>query len=625
MAAQSFAPFRKLHPLPLTSVRIDDPFWSPRLKINREVTIPYVLKKIRETGRLANFLKAAGKMQGEFQGIFFDDSDVHKWLEGAAYSIATHPDTKLEADVDEAAAAIASAQQPDGYLNCYFTIGQQDKRWSNLRYMHELYCAGHFIEAAVAHHQATGKTILLDAARQLADCIGGVFGPGKRRGACGHEEIELALVKLYRATGEKRYLELSQFFIDVRGTEPNFFLAEITDPNEKFDVSTMQAHKPVREQAEVVGHAVRAMYLYSGMTDLYAETGDKTLLDTLEKLWASMAFKRMYITGGLGSTARHEGFTSDYDLPNDAYAETCAAIASVLWNHRMLMLGGEARFADLMELALYNGVIAGVSLAGDTFFYQNPLRSRGGYSRVPWFDCACCPSNVVRLLASLGSYIYSMSDAALWVHLYVGGTAAAAVGGKQVTLTQKTDYPLSGDVKLVVNTASPAEFSLNLRIPGWCGKHKISVNRRPAKATRENGYACIRRTWSDGDTINLSLQMDAMRVEANPHVEADFGKVAIQRGPIIYCLEEADNGRELFAVTLPRKSELKAVHRKGLLGGVKVVEAMADLPDASSWGGNLYRKARGKAGLKKKIIAVPYCCWANRGAGEMVVWVNSGR
>ena len=621
------SPHWRMQPLPVASVRIDDAFWSPRTRTNREVSIPHNLQEIRRTGRLANFLKAAGKMPGEFEGIFFNDSDVYKWVEAAAFSLATNPDPKLEADLDEVIAAIAAAQQPDGYLNTYYTLCEPGNRWTSLRHRHELYCAGHLIEAGVAHHQATGRRTLLDVAIRLADCIDGVFGPteqGKRRGCPGHEEIELALVKLFRATGKRRYLQLAQFFIDVRGTEPNVFTAEVTDPNEKFDPSVYQAHKPVREQTEVVGHAVRAMYLYSAMADLFAETGDRSLLNALERLWVSLVSRRMYITGGIGSTARHEGFTSDYDLPNEsAYAETCASIGSVLWNHRMLNVAGEARFADVMELALYNGVLAGAGLDGATYFYVNPLRSRGGIARVPWFGCACCPPNVARLLASLGGYIYSQSDDALWVHLFIGSTAKTTVGGQDVTITQETRYPWSGGVRLTIDAAAPVRFGLNVRIPGWCAKTAITVNATKARFTRENGYACIRRTWAAGDTVDVSLQMDAVLMEANPHVEADFGKAAIMRGPLVYCLEEAENGRDLFAITLPKRAELSTEFREDLLGGVAAVTAPALAADDAGWADALYRSRRKPGETPRTVTAIPYCCWANRGAGEMIVWMNA--
>ena len=614
-------------PVPLQAVRIHDGFWSARMDTNRTVTIPHELEQMEKTGRIDNFRKAAGIERGEFEGIYFNDSDVYKWIEAASYSLATHPDGKLEAKLDEITGVIAAAQEDDGYLNTYYTLKEPDKKWTGLVAMHELYCAGHLIEAAVAHNQATGKRSLLDVACRLADHIGSVFGPGKRRGAPGHEEIELALVKLHRATGERRYFDLAQFFIDVRGREPNTFVQEaLRSGDDKYDPSYCQAHAPVREQTEVVGHAVRAMYLYSGMADVCAETGDKSLLDALEEMWRNMTSRRMYITGGVGSTSSGERFTQDYDLPNDtAYAETCAAIGSVFWNHRMFLLTGRSQFADVMELALYNGVLSSIGLDGRSFFYVNPLRVRSTHEREEWFSCACCPPNIARLLASLGGYLYAQKNDAVFAGLYAGSTATLKINGADVTITQETDYPWGGDVEFRIDVPSPIEFELLLRVPGWCEDAAVAVNGQAAEPTGACERVSIRRTWSTGDTVRLSMQMPVARVEACPHVEADFGKVALRRGPIVYCLEEADNGRELFQLTLPAADDVKASFRQDLLGGVMTLEALAERPDASDWGDALYRTAPGSGAVTRKIVAVPYCTWANRGPGEMTVWLNNGR
>ncbi|MBI4552101.1 MAG: glycoside hydrolase family 127 protein, partial [Candidatus Latescibacteria bacterium] len=417
---------RRMQPLPLRDVTIDDEFWTPRITVNREQTLDYQLAQCEETGRIRNFLKAAGTMDGEFEGIFFNDSDVYKWVEAASYSLTTHPDPALDRKLDDVIAAIAAAQQEGGYLNTYFILKEPDKKWTNLGVMHELYCAGHLFQAAVAHYQGTGKRSLLDVACRLADHIDRVFGPGKRNGMPGHEEIELALVDLYRVTGETRYLNLAQFFIDQRGRRPSVFDLEIADPNTggnvdinralylvngQYDGRYSQDDQPVREQDKVAGHAVRAMYLYCGMADIVGETGEPALRDALERLWANLTLTRMYVTGGIGPSSHNEGFTEDYHLPNTtAYAETCAAVGSILWNHRMLMLNGDVRFADVMEQALYNGFLSGLALDGKHYFYQNPLRSNGDRMRQGWFGCACCPPNIARLLASLGTYIYSQSN-----------------------------------------------------------------------------------------------------------------------------------------------------------------------------------------------------------------------
>ena len=620
------APFRKLSPIPAKQVTIDDAFWKPRIAVNHEVTLRHELGQIRETGRLDNFLKAAGRVKGEFRGFFFDDSDVHKWVEAAAWSLGSQPDPALEAELDEVIDAIASAQQPDGYLNSYFTLREPGRRWKDLGMMHELYCAGHLIEAGVAHFEATGKRTLLDVAVRLADCIDGVFGRGKRRGCCGHEEIELALVKLYRATREERYLRLAEFFIDTRGQEPNTFLLEAKELNRPFDPAYCQAHKPVREQTEVVGHAVRAMYLYCAMADVYMETGDASLLDALERLWSHLAFRRTYVTGGIGSSSRNEGFTRDYDLPNEsAYAETCASIGSFFWNHRMLLITGAPRFGDVMERALYNAILSGVGLDGKSFFYENPLRSLGGKARLPWYGCACCPPNIARLLASLSGYVYSQSASGIYVHLYVGSRMQTRLDGAAVTLRQETVYPWDGAVRFTLGLERPGRFGLYLRIPSWCRGASVSVNGKPASGIESEGFVTVTRTWADGDVLELTLPMGPQRVEASPHVEADFGRLALQRGPLVYCLEEADNGAELFQLSLPASSPVKHSFRKDLLGGVVVLEALAERPDVCGWENRLYRAAAQSGTAPHKITAVPYCCWANRGPGEMLVWLLDAR
>jgi len=621
-----FAPFRKLTPVPLTAVTFEDAFWAPRIETNRTATLPHQLEMLQQTGRIDNLRKAAGIIKGEFQGIFFNDSDVYKWLEAACYSLAAAPDDELDEDVSELVDIIAAAQQPDGYLNSYFTLAEPDNRWKNLRHKHELYCAGHLIEAAVAHYQATGRRTLLDVACRLADHIDGIFGPGRRHGAPGHEEIELALVKLYRATGEQRYLKLARFFIDVRGEKLNPLIVEAeNDGDAAFDPEYCQAHAPLWEQSKVVGHAVRAMYLYCGAADVFAEVGDKALLAALERLWANMVSRRMYITGGIGSTAAGEQFTRDYDLPNDtAYAETCAAIGSVLWNHRMFLLTGEARFADAMELALYNGALSGVGLDGTSFFYVNPLRSTGNHVRRGWFDCACCPPNIARLLASLSGYVYAQTADAVFVALYAGSSARLTVGREEVTIRQQTRYPWDGAVTIGIQASRPVEFELLLRIPGWCRKATVAVNDAGSEPAGPCDWMSIRRTWSTGDQVRLDLPMPPVAMAASPHVEADFGRVALMRGPLVYCLEEADNGAELFQVTLPPTAELKAMHRHDLLGGVITLEALAETPDAADWDDALYRPAReGSSARPRKITAIPYYAWANREPGEMIVWLNA--
>ncbi len=620
-------PRRKLAPFDLADVTVDDAFWAPRLETNRTVTLPHEYQQCKDTGRLDAFRLDWTPDQGNPPHVFWD-SDIAKWIEAASYALTSHPDPRLERQVNDAAALVASAQQPDGYLNVHFTIVEPDKRWTNLRDAHELYCAGHLMEAAVAHHRATGSRVLLDALARYADHINKTFGRGKRTGYPGHEEIELALVKLYHETGERRYLKLSKYFIDQRGQEPHVFDREARargeDPKNYWagGYDYCQAHLPVREQRDAVGHSVRAMYLYSGMADVAGETGDASLLRACRRLWDSATLRRMYITGGVGSTGHGERFTRDYHLPNaTAYAETCAAIGLVFFAHRMLQIEAHGRYADVMERALYNGVLSGVSLDGKHFFYRNPLESAGDHHRPEWFGCACCPPNLARLLASLGQYIYSATDRAAYVHLYVGGQGQATVGGNRITLTQKTDYPWSGKVKLTVGVETPASFALLLRIPDWCRRHRIKVNGKPLSAKVTKGYARIRRKWKDGDHVELSMRMPVERIVAHPDVAEDTGRVALQRGPLVYCLESCDHGTDVRAIVLPDAEGLRARFEPDLFGGTTVIEGSALAPTGEGWRRALYRRAAETKTRKIPLRAIPYCLWDNRAAGSMAVWL----
>jgi len=627
---------RKLTPVPLAQVTVADSFWAPRMRINREQTIPHEYKQCEDTGRIDAFL-LDWKPGMEPKPHYFWDSDVAKWVEAASYSLATHPDPELDALLDEVIEKIAGAQQEDGYLNIYFTVVEPENRWANLGMWHELYCAGHLMEAAVAHFEATGKRTLLDAMCRYADYIDSVFGPGKRDGTAGHEEIELALVKLYHTTGEERYLKLSQFFLDQRGQKPSVFKREVENLNpeqagghrhffgdgDNFHSEYCQDHLPVREQDEVEGHAVRAMYLYCGMADVANETGDQGLLDACERLWDNVCRKRMYITGGIGPSGSNEGFTGDYDLPNrTAYAETCAAVGLVFWNHRLLQLQGDARFADVMEAALYNGTISGVSLDGKKFFYVNPLESWGNHHRQDWFGCACCPPNIARLIASVGGYVYSQAEKDAYIHLYVQGSGKLSVGGQQVTLEQETHYPWDGRVLISVTPEKPAVFGLNLRVPGWSRGATLTVNGEKVDAAANLGYACVERQWKSGDEVELTLPMPVERVEAHPAVREDAGCVALQRGPIVYCLEQADNHAPIHRIILPRDSKLTPNFEVNLLGGITVIKGNALVADDSDWDKTLYRAEPAK--LKPfDITAIPYCVWDHREPGEMRVWLRS--
>lgn len=624
------------HPVSFRDVAVEGRFWEARLRVNREATIPHEYLQCKETGRVDAF-RLDWKPGQEPKPHFFWDSDLAKWIEAASYSLASHRDPELDVLLDDVIALIASAQQPDGYLNVYFTAVEPGRRWSDLRDAHELYCAGHLIEAGVAHFQGTGKRTLLDAVCRYADHISGVFGhgPGQKPGYCGHEEIELALVKLYRATGEGRYLQLAQYFVNERGRSPNWFEVERRQRGadghfEGFmahirDMARYnQSHAPVREQDQAVGHSVRAMYLYSAMADLAGETGEPALLHACARLWDDVTGRHMYITGGVGSSAANEGFTSDYDLPNPtAYAETCANVGLVFWAHRLLQIGCDGRYADVLERALYNGVLSGVSADGRSFFYANPLASDGAAHRQGWFGCACCPPNVARLLASLGEYVYSQAPGEVAIHLYVEGESHLTVDGRRVVLRQRTDYPWDGAVALTLGLAGAARFGLRLRIPAWCRGATLQINgeRSDLNAALVAGYVRFEREWRDGDRVDLSLPMPVDRIYAHPDVAADAGCVALQRGPLVYCCEGVDNpGIALGRMHLPVGADLEAAFDPELLGGLVMVSGPAAVADAEAWGSELYRADRPPL-RAAHFRAVPYCAWDNREPGAMRVWL----
>jgi len=622
---------KELTPVHLSKVTIDGPFWAPRMKANRERTIPYEYKMCKETGRI-DALKLEWKPSREPVPHIFWGSDICKWIEAASYSITTHPDSQLDSLIDGLVGLMMKAQQPDGYLNTYYTVVEPEKRWTNLRGSHELYCAGHLFEAAVAHFQATGKRTLLEVACRFADHIDTVFGsePGKKPGYPGHPETELALIKLYQATGERRYASLAKLFVDERGQQPHYFDREAIerggDPA-KFRAGTYeynQSHKPVREQDEVVGHAVRAMYLYSGMADVAAEFGDEELRTALDRLWDNLTSKKMYVTGGIGPARQNEGFTKDYDLPNEtAYAETCAAIGLVFWAHRMLQFECDGRYADVMERVLYNGALSGVSLDGEKFFYVNPLTSLGNHHRQEWFECACCPPNIARLIASLGNYVYSQSETDAVVHLYARGMVHLHVAGQTVGLRIDTRYPWDGKVVITVEPETPASFGLKLRIPAWCPKFSLRVNGMEAKSLQpKHGYLRIDRKWKAGDCIELSLSMPIELVRAHPNVREDIGCVAIQRGPLVYCLEQVDDNVPLHQIVLPKDARLGVRFEQDLLDGVVVISGNAFVVDDSDWDAQLYCVSEGQR-KRLKISAIPYYAWDNREPGEMRVWIRT--
>lgn len=627
-----------IQPVPLTAVKVADEFWSPRFQTNRKVTVWYDFEKCEETGRIENFAVAGGLKQGGFQGIFFNDSDVVKVIEGAAYTLAKDPDPKLDKYLDDLIAKIAAAQEDDGYLYTARTIGdprynfpgRDGGRWSHLASGHELYNMGHMYEAAVAHYQVTGKRSFLDVAIRNADLVCKVFGPnpGQRIDVPGHEEIEIGLVKLYRATSDEKYLNQAKFFIDMRGRK---------DRREKIYGPYCQDHKPVVEQDQAVGHAVRGGYLYAGMADVAAITGDKEYIAAIDRIWQDVVSRKLYLIGSVGQHGAGEGYAGAYKLSNlRAYNETCAAIALALWNHRMFLLHGDAMYIDVLERIIYNGFLAGVSLEGDKFFYPNPLAcdmrfkfNHGHLERSPWFDCSCCPVNVVRFIPSISGYIYAVRDDSVYVNLYISGEGQAKVGGQTVTLKQETRYPWDGGVKITVLPKQPAEFALRMRVPGWQTQplpsdlyrylpHKpdslrLVVNGKPVEVNYDKGYAVVRRLWKAGDVVEQRFSMPVRRVLSHQNVEFNQGRVAIERGPIVYCAEGIDHDGKVMDLYLEDGVELTAEFQPNLLGGITVLTGEAKRAYRSDDDSVASRSAR--------LTMIPYYAWCHRGANEMEVWL----
>ncbi|MCD0489527.1 glycoside hydrolase family 127 protein [Pedobacter sp. MC2016-14] len=616
-----------IQPVAFTKVHVHDHFWQPKMEVNANVTIPYVIAQCKANGRMDNFLRAGKKLSGDKLSEFpFDDTDVYKAIEGASYSIQNKKNPKLEAYIDTLISIIGAAQEPDGYLFTFRTVNAKkphewigSKRWEKEEILsHELYNAGHLYEAAVAHYQATGKKTLLDIAIKNADLLVTTFGPGKIEEYPGHQIVEIGLSKMYRVTLNKKYLELAKFFLDVRGPKGDAY---------------NQAHKKVVDQHEAVGHAVRAAYMYTGMADIAALTGDTKYLAAIDDIWSDVVQKKLYITGGIGATGNGEAFGEAYQLPNmSAYAETCAAIGNVYWNERMFLLHGDSKYIDVLERTLYNGLLSGVSLSGDRFFYPNPLASMFQHQRSAWISCACCISNMTRFLPSLPGYVYAQDKNDLYVNLFMGNTSKIALSATTVNITQTTDYPWKGKVDLNIDPQKTAQFTLRIRIPGWANQEPVpgdlyrylekksapvslSINGKPSSFVSEKGYAVIKRTWKKGDVVSLNLPMETDKIVSNQNVRDDVGRFVLERGPIVYCLEGPDNKDSLVQNIMIDKNAIgTAQYQTNLLNGVDVIS----IPGQSA-----KRQLNSDSLLitDQAVKAIPYYAWANRGPSEMTVWI----
>lgn len=617
-----------IDPVPFTSVKVTDSFWGQRLQASREVTIPLAFSKCEETGRYENFIKAAHPSDTyKVEGFSFDDTDVYKTIEGASYSLQTYPDKKLQKYIDSILVIVAGAQEPDGYLYTARTMNPKHphnwagkERWVAVENLsHEFYNLGHMVEGAVAHYQATGKRNFLDIAIKYANCVCREIGngPEQKKYVPGHQIAEMALVKLYMVTGDKKYLDQAKFFLDTRG---------YTSRKDAYS----QAHKPVVEQDEAVGHAVRAVYMYSGMADVAAITGDSSYIKAIDKIWDNIVSKKIYITGGIGARHAGEAFGNNYELPNlSAYCETCAAIGNVYMNYRLFLLHGDAKYFDVLERTLYNGLISGVSLDGGSFFYPNPLSSSGKYSRKPWFGCACCPSNVSRFIPSLPGYVYAVKDDQVYVNLFLSNKAELKVDKKKIILEQETDYPWKGDIRLKIAQGNQ-NFTMKLRIPGWVRGnvlpgdlyayadnqkpvYRVSVNGQTVKSDVNNGYLSIARKWKKGDVVEVHFDMLPRIVKANPKVEADRGRVAVERGPIVYCAEWPDNRFNIHSVLLNQHPQFKVTEKPELLYGINQLTT-----DAQALSYDMAGKLVAK---DVELTLIPYYAWAHRGEGDMEVWL----
>lgn len=586
-----------------TNVKIKDKFWSPRLKNHQETTIKSCLEKCKSEERILNFERVYnGRKEEGFTGVAFNDSDVYKVIEGVGYSLQNNPNKKLEEYVDKIIDIISKAQLEDGYLDNYFVLGKLNERWTDMM-AHELYCAGHMIEGAIAYKNATGKRKFLDVAIRFANHIVDVFGEGKKMWVVGHQEIELALVKLFEETHEEKYLNLAEWFIEQRGH--NVKWNDSVWSREKYGGKKYnQDDKPVRELTDITGHAVRAMYYYCGVADVARLKNKKDYMSALYKVWDSTVNKNMYITGGIGSSRDNEGFTGDYNLPNEsAYCETCASVGMVYWNSRMNLMNKDSKYADIVEKEIYNGVISGVSLDGTKFFYENPLQSNGNHHRKKWYDVSCCPTQISRFIPSIGDYIYAKDYESIYINLYMSNVVHTSIKDSEIEISTETNYPWNGEVKICINKCDNKEFNLMLRYPGWCRECSLIINNEELHEFNiENGYIKLNREWKEKDTIVLKMNMTIELVKANKNVKEDLGKVAVQRGPIIYCIEEADN-KEIDKIAINDKMKFEFIYDKDLLNGC----------------GKIIMKDN-----QNEVILIPYYAWDNRKPGKMKVWIPKG-
>ncbi len=611
----------QLQPHSFSEIQITDSFWRPKLEKVAKSALPASIYQTEiNTGRIRNFEKVARKQGEAHEGIYYDDSDVYKALEAIAYSLQNIPDPELEKKADEWIAKIAAAQEPDGYINTYYSLTGLENRWTDME-KHEDYCAGHLMEAGVAYYQATGKRQLLDVAIRMADHIDREFRQVNRHWVSGHEEIELALVKLYKVTGEKRYLDLADWFLDQRGR--GYGKGAIWDKPE-WGPKYAQDAVPVKEQKEITGHAVRAMYLYTGAADVAVAKNDPGYMNAMKTVWEDVVYRNMYVTGGIGSSGSNEGFSVDYDLPNEnAYSETCASVGMVFWNQRMNLLEGQSQYIDVLERSLYNAALDGLSLTGDRFFYGNPLASKGQHQRKEWFGTACCPSNISRLVASVGDYIYAKNESGIWVNLFIANQTEFELAGQKVPVEMKTNYPWDGQVSIELKPEMPAKFTINLRVPGWIkgepvpgelysfleeepNNFTLEVNGEKVQATLKNGYLVLEREWKKGDRISYTLPMNVREIKSRPEVLANQGKIAIQRGPLVYCIEGADNNGKALNLTLADNPQFEVKDYQVLEEKVKAIQ---------------FNALSSENQQPQVLTAIPYYTWANRGPNEMQVWI----